>query len=153
MSNYRPLTVITLLAMPFIAAVITCVFQAEQLGIDFWNINKLQNQIEKSQLKDQHIDQAMHYTKLRNQQRIHVISQLLADEITMYQASLQFLTINYSDIVNLESLRIIFPQGTDLDRACFQVYLFLSSFNTDKATMLRCEYVADHPTSPTYIKQ
>lgn len=153
MSSSHPLTMITLLATPIVAAVITCAINAEELGIDFWNVDELHQQIEQSEHQSRQMDEARQDTLVRSREREQIINDLLADRLTLSQAAQQFLLINRDDSNTRELLRIIYSQGTDLDRAHFQVFLHLRATETERASMLRCQLVADHPNAPTNIKQ
>lgn len=119
---------------------------AEELGIDFWNIHTLENDMARSEDRSREMDFACQSTLTRIKSREQVIINLINHEISFDEAARAFLNYNMMQKSALEYLRGRYPHGTDLDRAYLQVIMHVSTIEDPQAMstveLLNCELVA-----------
>ena len=122
---------------------------AEDLGLDFWRVPDLENQVASGEDRYAELDRQDDAVKARMVVRNQLLADLLAAKITLDEAGRAFLALNRQDTSIIEAMRLYHPAGTDSDRAFRQVVRHMAAMASpgcrDRAEDLKCELAARHP--------
>ncbi|WP_020472150.1 hypothetical protein [Zavarzinella formosa] len=119
---------------------------AEEIGFDFWNLGELEDQISRGEVRNREIDRNDQQILSRMALRQEILKNLIAEKITLEEAGRGFLALNQTEPAAIGYLRIMYPNGTDLDRAIYQVVIQMNVSqhpgSRECHEVLKCEVLA-----------
>ncbi len=122
---------------------------AESLGLDFWRVGALEDHVRSGEDRFAELEREDEIIMDRTAARHRILTDLLAERVTLDEAGQGFLALNRTDPTGLEFLRTHHPAGTDSDRALRQVVIHLASHlaagSGERAGLLKCELSATRP--------
>ena len=107
---------------------------ASDLGLDFWNVNRLESEMKKSAQMGLDLGRKLTAVLRRCALKQDLAIDLIDGRITLYEAGVRYRELNSMEPVTIDLLRDAILAGTDEMRAARQVIEFVTN--------------ADHPSGP-----
>ena len=115
----------------------------EDSGIDFWNLPRLNRQLESQARRSEELDARFESTLSRIEMRQQVVNQLVAGHLSLREAAAKFREINQSVRQNAELVEAMYPNMGEDERYCRYVLDYVRGSmgygNTRTAVMMRLE--------------